>query len=145
MFAVIFIGGKQYKVREKDELEVEKIELDVEKNLKINEVLLVSDEDGQDVKLGMPYVAGAQVECKVVEHGRGDKIHVIKFHSKKRYSRRQGHRQAYTLLKVLKISTVGGKAAAAESEAPKAVDAEVKEPAAKKAAPKKKAAAKKKA
>lgn len=116
MFAIVHIGGKQYKVAEKDELAVEKQDVEAGKNLKIEKVLLVSDDEGKDVKVGTPFVAGAMVECKVVEHGRGDKIKVFKMNPKKRYSVTQGHRQDYTLLKILKISAVKKKAAAKKKE-----------------------------
>lgn len=119
MFAVIHIGGKQYQVSEKDEVQVEKVDLEEGKNLKIHEVLLLADEDGKTVKIGEPYVKGAHVECKVVEHGRGKKIKVFKMKPKKRYSVTQGHRQAYTTLKVLKISAVAKKAAAKKPAAKK--------------------------
>lgn len=119
MFAVVHIGGKQYKVREKDELRVEKVEAMEGKNLKIKEVLLVADDDAKTVKLGTPFVSGAHVECQIVEHGRGDKIKVFKMKPKKRYSVSQGHRQAYSLLKVLKISSVTKKAATQKKLEPK--------------------------
>lgn len=115
MFAVVYTGGKQYKVREKDELRVEKLDLESGKNVKLK-VLLIAEEDGSDLKLGMPYVEGAHVECRVVEHGRGEKIRVFKMKPKKRYSKTQGHRQSYTLLKVLKISSVEKKASAPKKE-----------------------------
>jgi large subunit ribosomal protein L21 len=111
MFAVVHVGGKQYKVREKDELQVEKMEVEEGKNVKIKEVLLIAEEDGKTVKIGTPFVAGAHVECQVVEHGKGEKIRVFKMKPKKRYSKTQGHRQQYTALKVLKISAVEKKAA----------------------------------
>lgn len=110
MFAVVYFGGKQYKVREKDELEVEKIELEPGKNFKINEVLLLAEEDGSLVKVGMPFVLGTHVECQVMGHGKGEKIRVFKFKAKKRYQRTQGHRQRFTTLKVLKISALEKKA-----------------------------------
>jgi len=121
MFAVMHVGGKQYKVREKDELQVEKMEVKAGENVKVKEVLLIAEEDGTTVKIGTPFVAGAHVECQVVEHGRGEKIRVFKMKPKKRYSKTQGHRQSYTALKVLKISAVAKKAAAPKKEAaPKA-------------------------
>ena len=122
------VGGKQYKVREKDELQVEKMELEEGKNVKIKEVLLVAEEDGKTVKIGTPFVAGAHVECQVLEHGKGDKIKVFKMKAKKRYSKTQGHRQLYTALKVLKISAVAKKATtAAKPVAEKAEKKEEKE------------------
>ncbi len=110
MFAIVYLAGKQYRLREKDEIEVEKLEIEAGKNFKINEVLLMGEEDGSSVKIGMPFVAGAHVECQILEHGKGEKIRVFKFKAKKRYHRTQGHRQQFTALKVLKISAVGGKA-----------------------------------
>jgi large subunit ribosomal protein L21 len=142
MFAVIHIGGKQYKVREKDELKVEKMDVEEGKNLKVKEVLLVAEEDGKTVKIGTPFVSGAHVECQVLEHGKGEKIRVFKMKPKKRYAKTQGHRQQYTALKVLKISAVG-KAAPAKAAAKPAAKAEEKP--AKKAAPKKEVAKKEKA
>lgn len=116
MFAIIHIGGKQYKVHEKDELDVEKIEIEEGKNIKVKEVLLVADEDAKSVKVGTPFVSGAHVECKVLEHGRGVKLRIQKFKAKKRYSRVQGHRQPYTKLKILKISSVTKKVSAPKKE-----------------------------
>lgn len=106
MFAVIFIGGKQYTVQEKDELRIEKVEIEEGQNLDIKEVLLVGEEDGTNMKIGDPYVKGAHVECQVVEQGLGEKIKVFKMKPKKRYSKTQGHRQAYTMIKVLKITAL---------------------------------------
>ena len=116
MFAVVYLGGNQYKVREKDEIQVEKLDIENGKNFKVNEVLLMGEEDGSDLKLGMPFVAGAHVECQVMEHGKGEKIKVFKFHAKKRYHRTQGHRQLFTTVKVLKISAVEKKASAMKEE-----------------------------
>ncbi len=121
MFAIIYIGGKQIKVREKDEVEVELMEHEPGKNFEVNEVLLMGEEDGSDVKIGLPFVAGAHVECQVMEHTKADKVRVFKFNPKKRYHKTQGHRQNYTMIKVLKISAVGGKKAA-KMESPKAVE-----------------------
>ncbi|MFA5792906.1 MAG: 50S ribosomal protein L21 [Candidatus Gracilibacteria bacterium] len=114
MFAVVYFGGKQYKLREKEELEVEKLDIEDGKNFKIEEVLLLAEEDGSMVKIGMPYVAGAHVECQVLGQGKGDKIRVFKFKAKKRYHKTQGHRQKFTSIKVLKISAVEKKASAKE-------------------------------
>lgn len=129
MFAVVYFGGKQYKLREKDEVDVEKLDLEAGKNFKINEVLLMAEEDGSEVKLGMPFVAGAHVECQVIEQGLGDKIRVFKMNPKKRFHKTQGHRQAYTSIKVLKISAVEKKAGAAKEEKMEEVTEEKKAPA----------------
>jgi large subunit ribosomal protein L21 len=139
MFAVVYFGGRQYRLREKDELEMELVETEAGKNFKIEGVLLMGEEDGSNVKIGMPYVPGAHVECQVLEHGKGEKIYISTYQSKKRKHRRQGHRQQFSTIKVLKISAVEKKASAAKEEKMEAVEA----PKAEKAAAPKKPAAKK--
>lgn len=147
-FAIIQTGGKQYKVSEKDVLEIEKIEsLSSGDKLEIEEVLLVAKSD-DDVMIGEPYILGAKVEFKVVDQVKGDKIRGYKYKAKKRYQVHYGHRQKYTEVEVVKIS-VGGTAKKAASPAKKEETEEkkaptkkatAKKPAAKKAdAPKKKA------
>jgi large subunit ribosomal protein L21 len=59
--------------------------------------------DGEKVQIGAPYVKGATVEAKVIEHGRGDKIRVVKAHRRKRYRRVKGHRQDHTSIEVTGI------------------------------------------
>lgn len=143
MFAVVILGGKQYRLREKDEIEVEKVDTEEGKNFKIDEVLLMAEEDGSAMKIGMPFVPGAHVECQVVEQGKGEKMYIATYQSKKRTHRRQGHRQFFSTIKVLKISAVEKKVSAPKEEAEvKEVKEEkvaAKKPVAKKA-PAKKAA-----
>lgn len=118
MFAVVYFTGKQLRLHEKDELGVEKLAIEPGKNFKIKEVLLMAEEDGSSVKIGMPFVLGAHIECQVLSHGKNEKIRVFKFKAKKRYQRSQGHRQAVTTIKVLKISGVAaGKPMLNEKEA----------------------------
>ena len=102
MFAIIKTGGKQYLVREGDVLLVEKLELDLGAKLDF-ETMLVADEEGNDVKIGLPNVAGAKVETTIAEHGRADKVAVIKYKPKVRYRRNVGHRQPFTKIKIEKI------------------------------------------
>lgn len=142
MFAIIYIGGKQIKVREKDEMEVELMEHEAGENFSVDEVLLMGEEDGSDVKIGTPFVSGAHVECQVMEHTKGDKVRVFKFNPKKRYHKTQGHRQNYTMIKVLKISAVGGKKPM-KMEMPKVSEEEVVKVAKPKKVTVKKASAKK--
>ena len=85
MFAIIETGGKQYQVAKGDTLEVEKLETEEGKSVKLDQVLLVSDNTGTTV--GAPTVKGAYVEVKVVNHKRGDKIRVFKMKAKKRYQK----------------------------------------------------------
>lgn len=103
MFAVISTGGKQYIVREGDSLTVEKLDLEVGASVEFVP-LLVSDNEGANVKVGTPTVAGAKVTATVTEQGKGEKIDIIKFKPKVRYRRHTGHRQPFTKLKIEKIA-----------------------------------------
>ncbi|MBU4315168.1 50S ribosomal protein L21 [Patescibacteria group bacterium] len=102
MFAVINTGGKQYLVKEGQELKVEKLENNDGDVIEF-EALLVSDDEGADTKIGTPTVAGAKVSAKVVETGKGEKIMVVKYKPKSRYRRKNGHRQPFTKIKIEKI------------------------------------------
>jgi large subunit ribosomal protein L21 len=102
MYAVISTGGKQYLVKEGQTLQVEKIDLEEGKSISFP-AMLVSNDDGSDVKVGNPEVKGAVVSAKIAEHGRADKISVIKFKRKVRYRRNVGHRQPFTVLAIEKI------------------------------------------
>ncbi|MEJ2382220.1 MAG: 50S ribosomal protein L21 [Gammaproteobacteria bacterium] len=102
MYAVIKSGGKQYRVSEGDTLRVEKLTADAGASLEIDSVLMVAD--GDNIKIGAPYVDGGKVTATVVSHGRGDKVEVIKFRRRKHHDKRTGHRQHYTELKITGIS-----------------------------------------
>lgn len=101
MYAVIETGGKQYRVSEGDAISVEKLPHQVGDTVELGRVLLVSGEKGLTV--GQPIVQGAKVMAKVESEGRSRKILVWKYRPKQRYRRRQGHRQAYTRLRIEKI------------------------------------------
>jgi large subunit ribosomal protein L21 len=102
MFAVVEIGGRQYKVAPNDKIDVELLDSEAGKTMKFDRVLLVSKDD-KDADIGMPYVKGASVEAKVVKHFKGEKIIVFKFTPKKRFKKTQGHRQNYTQLEITSI------------------------------------------
>ncbi|HBA36228.1 MAG TPA: 50S ribosomal protein L21 [Gammaproteobacteria bacterium] len=102
MFAVIKTGGKQYKVSEGDKLRVESLPYDEGEALEIDQVLMVAD--GDNIKLGQPYVEGSSVKAVVKSHGRGKKVEIIKFRRRKHYRKQQGHRQNYTELEITNIS-----------------------------------------
>ena len=97
--AVIQTGGKQYLVKEGDTLHVEKLEAK-EGDVLTFDPLLITDEEGKEVKVGTPTVQGATVSVKVEAEGREDKVLVVKFHAKTRYKRKNGHRQPFTALKI---------------------------------------------
>ena len=103
MMAVIQSGGKQHLVREGQILKTEKLELEVGATPSF-EVLLVTDDEGKNVKVGKPHVAGASVQTTVVKHGLGDKVLVVKYKPKVRYRRHVGHRQPFTALKIETIT-----------------------------------------
>lgn len=98
--AIIRTGGKQYRVSPGSVLKVEK--LAVAQGSRVDfEVLLVGQ--GDAVQIGTPLVAGAKVTGEVVSHGRGVKIVVYKFRKRTNYRKKQGHRQAYTEVKITGI------------------------------------------
>ncbi|MDT8715285.1 50S ribosomal protein L21 [Clostridium sp. 19966] len=102
MYAVVVTGGKQYKVSEGDVIFVEKLEAEVDSTVELDNVLVVSKDNGE-VVVGKPAVEGAKVVAKVAAQGKAKKIIVFKYKPKKDYRRKQGHRQPYTKLVVEKI------------------------------------------
>ncbi|MDP2993156.1 MAG: 50S ribosomal protein L21 [Deltaproteobacteria bacterium] len=98
MYAVIKTGGKQYKVSSGETVRVEKLAGNVGDAVTLSDVLLVAKEG--DIRIGQPTVAGAQVMGKIVDQARADKIMVFKKKRRKGYSKKQGHRQPYTALKI---------------------------------------------
>lgn len=101
MYAVIKTGGKQYRVAQGDTLRVEKLAVLEGAAVELDHVLLIAD--GDDVKVGTPYIEGGKVTATVKGHGRGDKIEVIKFRRRKHHRKQMGHRQHYTELQITGI------------------------------------------
>lgn len=102
MYAVIVTGGKQYKVSEGDTFFVEKLNVEEGENVTFDQVLLTGD--GENVTVGAPTVAGATVEAKVVKNGKAKKIYVFKMKRKKNERKKNGHRQPYTKVEIVKIN-----------------------------------------
>ncbi len=100
MYAVIETGGKQYRIEEGETIQVERLHAAPGEAVTLDRVLLVAD--GQTVKSGTP-VSGVKVTAKVLGHGRGRKVVVLKYRAKAHYRRKLGHRQGYTTLKIEKI------------------------------------------
>ena len=100
MYAIIETGGKQYKVSEGDVLFIEKKDIAEGETIKFDEVLAVSDAEGNFTV----NPANASVEASVVAHGKDKKIIVYKYKPKKGYHKKQGHRQPYTKVKIEKIN-----------------------------------------
>ena len=101
MYAVVKTGGKQYRVKEGDTLDVEKLDVDADGTVELHPVMLV--DDGQ-VTTGADALSGASVTATVVDHRRGKKIRVFKYKNKTGYRRTQGHRQAITRIRIDRIS-----------------------------------------
>ncbi len=101
MFAVIRSGGKQARVAPGDSIRIEKLEGAVGDTIELSEVLLVGD-DGEP-RVGTPLVEGAKVVGTITAQDRADKIIVFHMKRRKGYRRKQGHRQAYTELRVDRI------------------------------------------
>ena len=101
MYAIIATGGKQYKVSEGDVIRVEKLGVEAGESVVFDQVLVVS---GDDVKVGNPTVENATVSGTVMCEGRAKKVIVYRYKRKTGYHKKNGHRQAYTQVKIDKIN-----------------------------------------
>lgn len=101
MYAVFKTGGKQYRAATGDKLKVEKIEAEKGATVELDQVLMVGE--GEDVKIGTPLLEGGKVTAVVVDHGRHDKIKIIKFKRRKHHMKRAGHRQYFTQIEITGI------------------------------------------
>ena len=101
MYAVMKTGGKQYRVAQGDTVEVERLSGEVGEQVKFDTVLLVGGEG--EARIGTPTLADAAVTAEIVEQKLGNKIIVFKKKRRKSYSRKQGHRQQLTKLKIVEI------------------------------------------
>ena len=100
MYAIVCTGGTQYKVSEGDVIEIEKLDAEEGAEVTFDEIVAVSDGSlkiGDDVK-------GAKVTASVLGQGRGRKVIVYRYKSKKGYHKKKGHRQAYTRVKINSIA-----------------------------------------
>ncbi len=104
-YAIVRTGGRQYRAMVGKTIDVEKLPYDEGDTVELDEVLLVAP-DSSDPVIGQPLVDGAKVTATVVSQFRGPKILIFKYKPKKRYRRRQGHRQHYTRLKIESIDGV---------------------------------------
>ncbi len=103
-YAVFKTGGKQYRVKPGDTLDVELLPLAVDSVAEFGDVLAVSD--GGEVTFGSPYVPGVRILAQVQSHYQDKKIIVFKYKRKTRYRRKMGHRQKYTRLLIQDIQLV---------------------------------------
>ena len=98
MYAIVEIGGKQFKAAEGDRLYVPRMKAEVGDTVTFDRVLLVSGDDG--VTVGAPTVSGASFSAEVLGHVKGDKVIVFKKKRRKGYRVKNGHRQPYTQVKI---------------------------------------------
>ncbi|MDO4481302.1 MAG: 50S ribosomal protein L21 [Bacillota bacterium] len=102
MYAIIATGGKQYRVHEGDEITIEKLNAAEGDAVVFDQVLAAGE--GADIKVGTPVIAGAVVNAKVVENGKGPKVVIYKYKAKKDYRNKKGHRQPFTKVVIESIS-----------------------------------------
>lgn len=100
MKAVIKINGHQYLVQPDETVKVEKVDLDLNKEITLDQILLVIDD--QKIIVGQPIIK-AKVKAEVIEHGKNKKCVSLKFKAKKGYRKKIGHRQPYSVLKINEI------------------------------------------
>ncbi|NLV82205.1 MAG: 50S ribosomal protein L21 [Synergistaceae bacterium] len=102
MYAIIETGGKQYRVTKGDKIRMEKITADNEAEVTFDKVILLGKDDTPVI--GTPYVDGAYVTAKVLEHGKDDKVIVFRYRRKKNYRKFRSHRQQFTSVLIESIN-----------------------------------------
>ena len=127
MYAIVEIAGQQYKVQKDQRIFVHRLEGDAGQELSFEKVLLL--EDGSKIEVGAPVIDGAVVSARLVDHLKGDKVHIFKKKRRKGYQKKQGHRQYLTQLEItgIQVGAAKPKKAATKKkteEAPAAEQAE---------------------
>ncbi len=103
MYAVVATGGKQYKVKEGDNLQIEKINGEVGSKVTFDNVLLFSD--GDNLSVGQPMLENISVNGEIIDQSKAKKVIIFKTKRRKRYRKTQGHRQNYTTVKIEGINS----------------------------------------
>jgi large subunit ribosomal protein L21 len=101
MFAVVQLGGQQYKVAEGDRVEVDRMDKSEGKDIKLDQVMLLAD--GKDIQIGQPYLKDVNVTAKVIRHYLADKGMAFKYRKRKNYAKKKGHRRQLTELAITSI------------------------------------------
>lgn len=102
MFAIVEVNGNQYRIEEGTNITTDRLPGEVGGEIVFDKVLLLSE--GDDVKVGTPYIEGAQVSAQITEHGKEKRKIVFRYHSKNRYRKMKGHRQPQTRSTISKIN-----------------------------------------
>ncbi|ESR25319.1 50S ribosomal protein L21 [Lutibaculum baratangense] len=121
MYAVIKTGGKQYRVAANDVIRIERLPGEAGDTITFEEVLFVGE--GDDVKVGAPFIKGATVTGELVEQARGKKVHIFKKRRRKHYQRSAGHRQDLSVVRITDIAASGGKKSASKAKKEEAAPA----------------------
>ena len=103
MWSVVEIGSKQFKVKEGDIIEAQRLDSPPGSKIAFDKVLLYSQDD--ILSVGKPYLDNVKVEAEVIREKKAKKVLIFKYKRRKGYQRKRGHRQIHTLLKILKISS----------------------------------------
>ncbi len=101
MYAIIETCGKQFRVQEGNKIVIDRLAAEIGNEVTFDHVVMLG---GDNAKFGAPYIDGAKVTAKVIEHGRGEKVIVFKKHRRKSYRKTQGHRQDWTALTITGIN-----------------------------------------
>lgn len=125
MYAVFATGGKQYRATTGDILKIEKLDAEKGATVELDQVLMVGE--GEDVKVGTPYLKGGKVTATVVDQGRGKKVKILKFKRRKHHMKQMGHRQDFTQIEITGIAASAPKKKVSKAKAakPKAAKPEV--------------------
>jgi large subunit ribosomal protein L21 len=102
MYAVFQSGGKQHRVSEGQTLRLEKLDVETGATVEFDTVLMVAN--GEEIAIGAPLIEGGRVTAEVIQHGRGDKVKIVKFRRRKHSRKQQGHRQWFTEVKITGIN-----------------------------------------
>ena len=102
MYAILEVGGKQYKVVAKDEIVVNSLDKKQKDKVTLDKVLLIGD--GKKIEIGQPFIRGASVEAEVVDQVKGKKVVIYKYLRRKDSHKKTGHRQKLTKLLIKKIN-----------------------------------------
>jgi large subunit ribosomal protein L21 len=103
MYAIVEVGGKQFKVEKDGTIFIPRVQADVDDTITIDRVLLMAN--GDETSVGAPVVDGASVTATVLEHVKADKVLVFKKKRRKRFKVKRGHRQQYTRVRIDELST----------------------------------------
>ena len=98
MYAVVNTGGKQYKVQKGETLRIEKIPGEVGNSVTFDKVFMVAD--GENIRVGQPVLENVAIQAQIVEQDKAKKILIFKYKRRKRYRRKNGHRQPFTAIRI---------------------------------------------